>query len=109
MPDKNQIANKREDVKVTEADLLRVPGGTITEDGLRLNINVGILYIESWLRGVGNEQLILDRELDENGTPVGGPVIVNPDAPAQEQRYLLKTINDASGTPIPSIGLMIEI
>jgi malate synthase len=30
-----------------------VPGGQVTEAGLRLNINVGILYIESWLRGVG--------------------------------------------------------
>jgi malate synthase len=31
----------------------RVPGGAVTEAGLRLNINVGILYIESWLRGTG--------------------------------------------------------
>ena len=53
MPSANNIANKREDVKVTEADLLQVPEGTITEDGVRENINVGILYIESWLRGVG--------------------------------------------------------
>ncbi|MCB9275586.1 MAG: TonB-dependent receptor [Lewinellaceae bacterium] len=58
---------------------------------------------------VGNEQLILDRQLDEDGNPVGGAVIVNPDAPASAQRYLLKKINDATGTPIPSIGLMIEI
>jgi len=53
MPDKNQIPNKREDVQVTAADLLAVPGGTITEQGVRTNINVGILYIESWLRGNG--------------------------------------------------------
>ncbi|MCP5191398.1 MAG: malate synthase A, partial [Pseudomonadales bacterium] len=53
MPEKNQIANKREDVKASAADLLRVPEGAITEDGLRLNINVGILYLESWLRGAG--------------------------------------------------------
>jgi malate synthase len=37
----------------TAADLLTPPAGTITEAGLRMNINVGILYIESWLRGVG--------------------------------------------------------
>lgn len=37
----------------TQKDLLAVPDGTITEAGLRMNINVGILYIESWLRGVG--------------------------------------------------------
>jgi len=53
MPTDNSIANKREDVKVTAADLLQVPEGTITEAGIRENINVGILYIESWLRGVG--------------------------------------------------------
>ncbi|NJO01392.1 MAG: malate synthase A, partial [Bacteroidia bacterium] len=30
-----------------------IDGGEITEEGLRLNINVGILYIESWLSGTG--------------------------------------------------------
>ncbi|MCB0571229.1 MAG: malate synthase A [Phaeodactylibacter sp.] len=53
MPGKNQIANKREDVQVSAEDLLQVPAGTITEQSLRQNINVGILYIESWLRGTG--------------------------------------------------------
>jgi len=53
MPTSNQIDNKREDVDVSEADLLAVPSGTVTEAGLRTNINVGILYIESWLRGNG--------------------------------------------------------
>jgi malate synthase len=49
----NQIANKREDVRVTVADLLKAPIGTITEQGLRVNVNVGLRYLESWLRGVG--------------------------------------------------------
>lgn len=53
MPEENQIANKREDVNVTAADLLAVPEGAITESGVRTNINVGIQYIESWLRGKG--------------------------------------------------------
>ncbi|MGK0387679.1 MAG: malate synthase, partial [Maribacter sp.] len=53
MPTPNQISNKREDVKISAQDLVEVPQGTITEKGLRLNINVGILYIESWLRGNG--------------------------------------------------------
>lgn len=53
MPAKNQINNKRSDVNVTAADLVKAPEGTITEAGLRKNINVGILYIESWLRGNG--------------------------------------------------------
>ena len=30
-----------------------MPQGSITEEGIRKNINVGILYIESWLRGNG--------------------------------------------------------
>jgi malate synthase len=49
----NQIDRKREDVHVTEADLLEIPKGTITEQGLRTNINVGIQYIASWLSGRG--------------------------------------------------------
>lgn len=49
----NQIHNKREDFICTEKELLLVPQGTITENGLRHNINVGILYLESWLRGNG--------------------------------------------------------
>jgi malate synthase len=53
MPAANQIARKRQDVHVGAADLVRVPQGTITEAGLRQNVNVGIGYIESWLRGNG--------------------------------------------------------
>jgi malate synthase len=53
MPQPNQISRKREDVKVSAADLLAVPEGTITERGLRQNVNVGILYLEAWLRGTG--------------------------------------------------------
>ncbi len=45
----------RDDVRVAPGQLrdFHVPGGTITEAGLRLNINVGILYLEAWLRGTG--------------------------------------------------------
>jgi malate synthase len=49
----NQLERLREDVQVTAADLLQVPQGTRTEEGLRLNVRVGIQYIESWLRGNG--------------------------------------------------------
>ncbi|MEH7386786.1 malate synthase A [Bacillus sp. JJ1521] len=49
----NQIDKKREDVQVTAGDLIAVPEGNITELGVRTNINVGIQYIESWLRGHG--------------------------------------------------------
>ena len=50
---RNQLAVKREDFQTTEAALLEVPKGTITEEGVRSNINIGILYLESWLRGQG--------------------------------------------------------
>jgi malate synthase len=53
MPGPNQIAKKREDVHITAKDLLTVPSGTITEAGLRWNIDVGLQYLEAWLRGVG--------------------------------------------------------
>ncbi|MEA2239980.1 MAG: malate synthase [Thermoanaerobaculia bacterium] len=53
MPGPNQIDRKRDDVQVTAADLLRVPEGAITEKGFRQNINVGILYLEAWLGGLG--------------------------------------------------------
>jgi malate synthase len=53
MPGPNQIDKKREDVHVTAADLLTVPDGTITEGGLRTNINVGLQYLASWLGGLG--------------------------------------------------------
>ncbi|WP_348813105.1 malate synthase A [Flavobacterium maritimum] len=53
MKTKNQIYVKREDIKVTEADLLEVPKGTITEEGVRKNINISILYLASWLNGQG--------------------------------------------------------
>ncbi|MGH2345970.1 MAG: malate synthase A, partial [Chloroflexota bacterium] len=53
MPSPNQIGRPRDDVRVTAADLLAVPEGPITEQGLRTNISVGIQYIEAWLRGMG--------------------------------------------------------
>ncbi|GAB3235804.1 malate synthase A [Hymenobacter seoulensis] len=53
MPQPNQIDNKREDVHVTAADLVKAPEGHITEDGLKLNIDVAIQYLESWLGGNG--------------------------------------------------------
>ncbi|MDI3257474.1 MAG: malate synthase A [Kyrpidia sp.] len=53
MPGPNQLDRKREDVEVSAADLLQVPEGPITEQGLRTNVSVGIQYIEAWLRGSG--------------------------------------------------------
>jgi malate synthase len=53
MPKANQL-DKIPEGFITEADLLAVPKGEITEQGVRGNIAVGILYIESWLKGNGS-------------------------------------------------------
>ena len=49
----HQLDRLRDDVVVSAADLVRVPQGTRTEAGLRLNIRVGVQYLEAWLRGLG--------------------------------------------------------
>jgi malate synthase len=53
MKEPNQISRRREDVRVKASDLLAVTEGKITEEGLRWNIDVGLQYLESWLRGSG--------------------------------------------------------
>ena len=53
MPEQNQIARKRDDVSVTAKDLLAVPEGEISAEGLRWNIDVGLQYLEAWLGGLG--------------------------------------------------------
>jgi len=51
----NQLDRSREDVTPDDRALINVAAteGTITEQGIRNNIEVGIRYIESWLRGNG--------------------------------------------------------
>ena len=53
MPAENQISRQREDVEVSAADLLTACEGSITEAGVRLNLRVGIQYLEAWLGGNG--------------------------------------------------------
>jgi malate synthase len=49
----NQLHVMRDEVRVSAADLLRVPAGAITDAGLRRNIRVGLQYVEAWLGGNG--------------------------------------------------------
>ena len=51
----NQLERQRPEVNVSASQLIdvKVPGGTVTENGLRMNVAVGIQYIESCLRGTG--------------------------------------------------------
>ena len=53
MPGPNQIQKLRLDVHVSAADLLAVPAGRITADGLRHDVDVGVRYLAAWLAGMG--------------------------------------------------------
>lgn len=54
MPTPNQLFVRKDNVRITQNDLLNmnVPG-TITEEGIRKNLNIGLGYMEGWLRGIG--------------------------------------------------------
>ena len=49
----NQLDVPRNDVQASVEELLRVPEGTRTEAGLRHDVQVGVRYLEAWLRGQG--------------------------------------------------------
>ena len=51
----NQKDRLREEVAVTAAELLdlRVPGGAVTDAGVRANVRVALAYLDNWLRGNG--------------------------------------------------------
>jgi malate synthase len=51
----NQLERLRDDVHISADQLLdfTVPGGSITEEGLRANVSVGARYLDAWLRGTG--------------------------------------------------------
>jgi malate synthase len=53
MPQPNQVSRMRLHVRVLRDDFLKIHEGTRTEEGFRLNIRVGVQYIEAWLRGRG--------------------------------------------------------
>ena len=54
MPEPNQIASHKNSARqVSAQDLVEVPKGGITEQGLRWNIDVGLQYLHSWLGGLG--------------------------------------------------------
>jgi len=54
MPTPNQIFKRREDVQVSGMDLLNMNmSGAVTEEGIRKNLEIGVSYMEGWLRGLG--------------------------------------------------------
>ena len=58
---------------------------------------------------VGSPIMLLDRELDADGLPIGPGLIENPTDPIGEQRYKVKLQDVTQGTPIPSLGILFEI
>ncbi|CAF9911458.1 hypothetical protein IMSHALPRED_010033 [Imshaugia aleurites] len=54
MPTPNQLFVRREEVHITANDLLNMNmPGTVTEEGIRKNLNIGLGYMEGWLKGIG--------------------------------------------------------
>jgi len=53
MPGPNQLDRQRDDLEITQFDLLEIHDGARSEAGLRDNIRTGIQYLEAWLRGEG--------------------------------------------------------
>jgi len=54
MPTPNQIFLRKEDVTVAGMDLLNMNmPGSITEAGIRKNLEIGLGYMEGWLRAIG--------------------------------------------------------
>jgi malate synthase len=51
----NQLDRLRDDVATTADQLVdfEIPGSSITEEGLRVNVSVGIRYLDAWLGGSG--------------------------------------------------------
>ena len=53
MPQTNQLQRPIGDQTFAAADLLAIPEGTISEAGLRNNIEVSLRYMAAWLTGLG--------------------------------------------------------
>jgi hypothetical protein len=67
------------------------------------------LDIENLTAAVDSQQaLILDRQTDANGNLTDDNLVVNPNAPYEQQRYRLKSIANAQGALIPTFGLILE-
>jgi len=52
-PNQKHVLLDNEVITASQLCDFAIPDGCITEAGIRMNIQVGILYLESWLRGVG--------------------------------------------------------
>jgi malate synthase len=53
MPTPNQIGRPPPGEAIGAAELLAVPVGTVTDDGIHHNARVAVRYLDAWLRGTG--------------------------------------------------------
>ncbi len=112
----NQIERKREEVRVSAADLLNVAAtpGEASEEGLRNDVSVAIQYLSSWLRGtaaVGIFNLMEDAATAEiarsqvwqwihNGVRLAGGPVVTPQLVRQITDEELEKIRRAVGDEV---------
>jgi hypothetical protein len=54
------------------------------------------------------QALILDRNKDDDGNLTNEGIIINPDAPYEQQRYKTKFISNAQGAFIPTFGFIVK-
>jgi hypothetical protein len=80
--------------------------------GLRVDKN---FFFGNWMLGLYFDiQNALGRtynqppSLIQETNDAGEPIIVNPGAAPEDQRYQMKYLNQASGTVLPTLGIMIE-
>lgn len=66
MPGANQISTERAPSGVAREDLLAVPQGSITLEGVRMNLSVGLRYTAAWL--CGNGCVPLDNLMEDAAT-----------------------------------------
>jgi malate synthase len=53
MPGPNQIDRPPEGPRVAPEELLAIPSGPISRDGIHRNARVSVRYLDAWLRGIG--------------------------------------------------------
>jgi hypothetical protein len=67
------------------------------------------LDLENILADTDSQQaLILDRQKDANGNLIDDGIILNPEAPYEQQQYKLKDIANAQGAFIPTFGFIVK-
>jgi malate synthase len=95
MPTPNQLHVRRLEVDIKQYDLLNmnVPG-KITEDGIRKNLNIGLGYMEGWLRGVQTPSNDRRRQDNQQG--------IRTQAPPRASRRA--RFQGTKGTQVPACG-----